>query len=350
MLRIDKISKRYPGFALNDVSFSVGRGDYFILLGQSGAGKSMILEIIAGLVKPDAGSVYLDEADITHEKIQNRKVGLVFQDYAVFPHLSVKENIAYSLHGKKLSHKEKHDKVLSVSSMLGISGLLKRKPGTLSGGELQRVALARTLIQQPSVLLLDEPLVSLDSMIKTELRSLLRQIHRNGQTILHVTHDYEEALSLGTKIAVINNGSIVQEGSPEEVFRSPKSEFVAHFVGIRNFFRTELKRTHEGCFAVVDERIRFRVETDEQEGPGWMILRAEDVFLSKEAVQSSALNNFSGTVTEIAPAIKGIDVIIDTGIRIHAIVTEESIRTIGIKEGSELWVHFKATAARFISA
>jgi molybdopterin-binding protein len=350
MLKLDHITRRYPGFNLNNVTFRVDKGDYFILLGQSGAGKSMLLEIIAGLVVPDEGTIHLEGKDITHEKIQRRRVGLVFQDYAIFPHLSVRENIIYSLHGRKLSHREKMEMVHSTASLLGIGDLLKRRPSTLSGGELQRVALARTLIQQPVVLLLDEPLVSLDSMMKAELRSMLRKIHRQGQTILHVTHDYEEALSLGNRIAVINNGSIVQQGTPEEVFRFPKSEFVAHFVGVRNFFKVNLVKEQEASFANLENGIRIRVETSEPAGPGFLVLSADDVFLSSDPIHSSALNNFSGTVTEIIPAVKGIDVILDIGVRIHALVTQESVQSLGITEGRVLWVHFKAMAVGFVKA
>jgi molybdopterin-binding protein len=348
MLTLNKISKNFPGFRLNAVSFTVEKGDYFILLGESGAGKSMLLEAIAGLVHPDEGSIFFEGRDITHEKIQHRRIGLVFQDHAIFPHLSVRENIAYSLHGTKLNHKQKQEKVLSIATLLGIDELLHRQPFTLSGGELQRVALARTLIQQPLVLLLDEPLASLDTLLKADLRSMLRKIHRQGQTILHVTHDYEEALSLGNKIAVIDKGTIIQAGTPEEVFRFPKSEFVAHFVGVKNFFKVRLIKENEASYGLIEDKIRIRIETDETAEHGYLVLRGEDIFLSKEMMQSSALNNFLGRVTEIIPATKGVEVILDIGIRMHALITRESINTLGITEGSILWLHFKATAVRFI--
>ena len=350
MLTLEKISKNFHGFTLNAVSFTVEKGDYFILLGESGGGKSMLLETIAGLVHPDEGSIFLEGKDITQEKIQHRKIGLVFQDHAIFPHLSVKENIAYSLHGSKLNHQQKREKVHSTATLLGITDLLHRRPSTLSGGELQRVALARTLIQQPLILLLDEPLASLDTLIKADLRSMLRQIHRQGQTILHVTHDYEEALSLGNKIAVIDKGTIIQEGTPEEVFRFPKSEFVAHFVGVKNFFKARIIKENESTFGLIDNKIRIRIEPIEQAEQGYLVLRGEDIFLSNEMVHSSALNNFSGKITEIIPASRGVEVVLDIGIRIHALITRESLNSLGITEGSNLWIHFKATAVRFIKA
>jgi molybdate transport system ATP-binding protein len=294
MLELRNISKRFDDFNLNEVSFSVEKGDYFILLGESGAGKSLVLETIAGLVAPDSGTILLDGRDITTEKIHNRNIGLVFQDHAVFPHLTVAENIAYSLHDAEMSRKTKHEKVKETAHELGIGELLNRKPGTLSGGELQRVALGRTLIQQPPILLLDEPLSSLDTRLKDDLRRLLRAIHRKGQTILHVTHDYEEALSLGTRIAVIHGGKIIQSGTPGEVFHRPKSEFVAHFIGVKNFVAACLETRDQVAFAYTRNNIGIRIVTDVPDGEGFILIRGEDILLSDKPVETSATNNFPG--------------------------------------------------------
>jgi len=350
MIELRNISKRFSDFCLKNISFSVGQGDYFILLGESGAGKSMLLETIAGLVHPESGSLIMEGIDITHQKIQKRKIGLVFQDHAVFPHMTVYQNIAYSLHGRKFSLKEKKERVSRVAEQLSISNLLERRPSTLSGGELQRVALARTLIQQPKLLLLDEPLASLDSRIKSDLRSQLRKIHRQGQTILHVTHDYEEALSLGNRIAVIHNGVIIQEGTPEEVFRNPKSEFVAHFVGARNFFSAQLTAATDNCIALVEKTISVRLIQPDTGPDGYILIRSEDIILSNDPFDSSATNNFEGTITEIIPGIRGTDVVADIGIRLHALITDESLNRLELREGKQIWLHFKATAVKFIPA
>jgi molybdopterin-binding protein len=349
MLELRNISKGYSGFCLKEVSFTVEQGDYFILLGESGAGKSMALETIAGLVVPDSGDIFLDGKNITNEKIQHRKIGLVFQDHAVFPHLTVAENIAYSLHGNEMSKEEKHHKVTAVANELGIAELLSRKPGALSGGELQRVALGRTLIQQPVILLLDEPLSSLDTRLKGDLRRLLRAIHRKGQTILHVTHDYEEALSLGTRIAVIHKGRIIQTGTPAEVFHHPKSEFVAHFIGVRNFFAAKLVTRHQAAYAYTSNNAEVRIVTDMPDGDGFILIRGEDILLSATPVETSATNNFQGTVAEIVPNAGGIDVTIDAGIELHALITPESLEKLGLRTGTICWVHVKATAVRFIN-
>ncbi|MEI6434958.1 MAG: ABC transporter ATP-binding protein [Bacteroidota bacterium] len=349
MLCLDSVSKTFPDFSLKSVSFTVEKGDYFILLGESGAGKSIVLETIAGLVIPDSGTITLEKKEIANEKIQHRGIGLVFQDHAVFPHLTVAENISYSLHGMPLTKKEKQIKINHIAIELGIEDLLLRYPSTLSGGELQRVALGRSLVQNPLILLLDEPLSSLDSKLKSELRRLLRKIHACGQTILHVTHDYEEALSLGTKIAVIQDGRIVQVGSPSEVFHQPVNEFVANFIGIRNFFRATLATVNRVTFAHINENIAIRIVSESTEGEGFILIRGEDIFLSVEPVDTSATNNFEGRIVEIIPTRGGLDVIVDIGIELHALVTHESVEHFELTAGKTCRLHFKATAVRFIN-
>jgi molybdopterin-binding protein len=348
MLQLKGISRRFADFSLEEVSFTVNRGDYFILLGESGAGKSMILETIAGLVKPDSGTITMNGQDITHEKIQHRGIGLVFQDHAVFPHMKVRENIAYSLHGQNMTAAAKREKVVAVTRQLSIEYLLDRHPSTLSGGELQRVALARTLIHEPKILLLDEPLASLDSRLKTELRALLRSIHRNGHTLVHVTHDYEEALSLGTRIAVIDKGTIVQEGTPQDVFQHPRSEFVAHFAGLRNFFPVVLEH-HEDLIIAHTGGIKIHLVTVETNPEGFIIIRGEDIVLSESPIDTSMTNNFEGRVTEVVLSRFGYEVTVDTGILLHALVTESSVVRMGLTEGKKVWLHFKATAVKYFT-
>jgi len=347
LLSLDKISKHYEDFSLKEVSFTVQKGDYFILLGRSGAGKSMVLETIAGLITPDSGSIRMDGRDITRDKIQTREIGLVFQDHAIFPHMKVRENLAYALHRGKYTASQKEEKVKAVSEQLGFGHLLGRRPPTLSGGELQRVALARTLIQEPKILLLDEPLASIDSRMKSGLRSLLRSIHRKGQTLIHVTHDYEEALSLATRVAVIDDGMIVQEGNPQEVFRHPRSEFVAHFAGLQNFFPVTLEN-REGQTLARTGGPAIRLRTEESCPEGFIIIRGEDIVLSPGPVDTSMINNFQGTITEIIPSRSGFEVTVDAGIRLYAVVTEESAARLSLGEGQKIWVHFKASAVRFI--
>jgi molybdopterin-binding protein len=350
MLKIQNMSRRLGTFTINDVSFSVSKGEYFILLGVSGAGKSLLLEMIAGLTAPDSGTICLEDRDITSEKIQSRNIGLVFQDYAVFPHLTVRENVGYALHGSHLTHSGRKEMVRDISVKMNIEDLLDRKPSTLSGGEQQRVALARTLVQKPKVLLLDEPLSSLDPKLRGEIRNLLRSIHRDGQTVIHVTHDYEEAVSLADTIAVVNEGMIVQTGTPEEVFSHPKSEFVAHFIGIKNFYRASVVRDSSGIHAVTEGNILINLGPGDHSTQGFVLIRSEDIILSKAPLDSSATNVFRGRVTEIVPTRQGTEVVVDIGLPASALVTERSVDHLRIHEGSDIYISFKATAVRFINA
>jgi len=351
MLEIKNISKKYDNFSLENINFSVEKGDYFVLLGVSGSGKSMLLEIIAGLIKLDSGSIILNEKDITEEKIQKRNIGIVFQDLAIFPHLTVYENIAYSLNSQKINKKEINSKVNKIAEELSVELLLNRKPSTLSGGELQRVALARILLLEPELLLLDEPLSSVDSQKSEELRALLRKINRGGQTIIHVTHEYEEAISLANKIAIINNGKIIQIGTPEDVFQHPKSEFVAHFTGTKNFFAaTLINGVKDNCkSAIINSKISFSVLSNCTDNHGFVMISSNEITLSNHRIESSSQNNFEGIVIDIVPARLGIEIHIDVGIKLIALVSHRSSKELNLEINNRIWASFKASAVRFIN-
>lgn len=354
MLRIDRLSVEMGEFSLQDISLNVDKGDYFVVLGVSGAGKSLLLETIAGIIRPSGGRIFLNEEDITHKKIQSRGVGLVYQDHALFPHLSVAGNIAYSLKGKYPERKASERITRELAERMSIQHLLHRKPGTLSGGERQRVALARTLALNPSVLLLDEPLASLDVQMKKDLRRLLRKINQDGMTILHVTHDYEEAITLGQKVAVLNEGKIIQAGSIAEVFQHPRHPFTASFIGIKNFYRARLfppdAFASDGLSgAQVSPEISFLMEDQGFSGEGFIILGAEDIILSHSRPDTSARNNFHGTIQEISRGIKGFEVCIDIGVPVHAVITQDALTDLQLREGNEIWISFKASALRSIA-
>ncbi len=350
MLDLQNVSKKLDGFSIKNISFNVEEGDYYIILGHSGAGKTVILEIIAGLITPDSGKVFYYEEDITFRKIQKRKFGLVFQDHAIFPHLSVKENIAYPLKNKKLSKSIINIKVNELADDFEISHLLNRRTTNLSGGELQRIALARTLALEPDILLLDEPLSSLDVQLKNDLRRLLRNLNKKGQTIIHVTHDYEEAILLSNKIAVFHAGKIIQKGATNDVFHHPGSEFVANFTGIKNYFRVTLKSIGQNGLKVAKiNDVEIKLLSEEKSNKGFIIIRCEDIIVSDELQKSSAANNFIGIVTEINPMKPGIEIIIDIGIMMTAMITSNSLKRLQITEGSKMWISFKASAVRLLS-
>lgn len=346
MLKLDNISVKLGNFKLENINLELDKGDYYVLLGKSGVGKTVLLEIIAGLIKPDSGNVFLKNENITNEKIQNRKVGIVFQDYSVFPHLNVKQNIAYSLKGKKLSSSQKESLINQYAELTEVTHLLNRDTTNLSGGELQRVALARMLISEPECLLLDEPLSSLDVQMKGGLRDLLRQINQSGVTILHVTHDYEEAIALSNKVAVIHEGEIVQKGATKEVFQKPATEFVANFTGIKNFYVAEFYGTNN---AKVNGKLDLHVSNKDQIKSGKIIIRGEEIILSNEKLDSSATNNFKGRITQIIPYLTNYEVIVDIGIDLTVVISEESLLKFNFRKDSEVWVSFKSTVVKIIA-
>ncbi len=345
MLELKNINITFDEFSVTNLSIAIKQGDYYVILGESGAGKSMILELIAGIIKAESGRIFLNNEDISDKNIQKREIGIVFQDYAVFPHMNVFNNIAYPLKNNKLSKKEIKNKVIQISEELDISHLLNRKTTNLSGGELQRTALARTLVLNPKVLLLDEPLVALDVSLKESLRNFLRKLHKKGQTIIHVTHDFEEAVSLANKIAVIHKGKLLQEGKPSDVFNNPQSEFTAHFTGNKNFYDAEY---------ISEQTIRIKNTINIIANPseimckGYVILPADTLFISLEKPFTSAVNNFEGTIKSIVPSRFGKEIIIDIGINVSVLITEKSFQNFNLEEGKYIWLSFKANSVRFI--
>ncbi len=348
-LSCNNISIHAGSFGLKNINFGVNEGDYFVLLGPSGAGKSLLLETIAGFLQPSFGNISLDGEDITNETPQRRQVGLLFQDYALFPHLTVIANIRYPLKGLKLTAAEKKHRIDNISQELGIGHLLHRYPENLSGGEKQRVALARILVCKPSVLLLDEPLSSLDVQLRSSVRSMLRQLNRQGQTILQVTHDYEEARILANRVAIIENNTIVQCGSPDEVFLHPRSAFVANFVGIRNFFKGWLSPSDLQTKPFKTDNVILHVMTDQPAGSGFVVVRSEDIILSLHPLESTAANSLPGIVKSKEQARIGYEVVVDAGITLVATVTSDSVSRLNLIQGQQVYCGFKASAVHFIS-
>lgn len=235
---IEHLSKDYDDFhALKDVSLTIKEGEFFSILGPSGCGKTTLLRIIAGFVFPDSGSVYLGNQDILNLPPEKRDCNTIFQNYALFPHLSIYENIAFSLRLKKLDEKIIKEKVTKYIQLVHLEGHEHKKPSQVSGGQRQRVAIARALINEPKVLLLDEPLSALDAKLRSNLLIDLDNIHdKIGITFIYITHDQNEALSVSDRIAVMNKGEVLQIGEPFEIYESPATEFVASFIGEANLF------------------------------------------------------------------------------------------------------------------
>jgi molybdate/tungstate transport system ATP-binding protein len=344
MLTLRKISKKLGNFHLTDIDLEISEGTYYVLLGRSGSGKTQLLELIAGLNKPDSGEIWLDGENITGKKLQKRNIGLVFQDYAIFPHMNVFGNIAYSLNTVKSDNSVIKEKVAKVATELNISHLLGRSTHHLSGGELQRVALARTLITSPRLLLLDEPMASIDASLKDDIKRLLRRLNNQGLTIIHVTHDYREAVSLSSKVGVIHNGRIIQEGNPDEVFRGPVNKFVARYSGIRNFFRVDFKEENGEWIAVTRGNQVFKLSGNSYPTEGLLILRSDDIKISDELPDLHKVNSFRGTVREILPTEYGMEITVEAGEMFYVDLSTDTFKHQPLKEFSEVWISFSPEA------
>ncbi len=344
MLTLKKINKKLGEFRLTDINIEIPDGTYYVLLGRSGSGKTQLLELIAGLNRPDSGEIWLDGENITDNRIQGRGTGLVFQDYAIFPNMTVFGNIAYALHARHSDSTEIHERVESVANELNIFHLLYRDTHHLSGGELQRVALARTLITRPKLLLLDEPMASIDASLKDDIKRLLRNLNKKGLTIIHVTHDYREAVSLASKVGVIHNGRIIQEGRTEEVFRKPVNKFVARYSGIRNFYRVNFMKKSGQWTAVCNSGIIFSMSDNEYPETGLMILRSDDIKIFSDKPSNVTDNCFKGIVTEILPSEYGMEITVDAGETFYVDVSADTYKEHPVKEHSEVWISFSREA------
>lgn len=235
-IRVTELRKRFNHFtAVEQVSFSVEDGEFVSLLGPSGSGKSTVLRCIAGLESPSAGKIEINGEDVTHISVQDRKVGFVFQHYALFKHMTVLDNVAFGLRVRGIGRKAREKKAMELIELFELAGFEKRLPSQLSGGQRQRVALARALAPEPGLLLLDEPFGAMDARLRKDLRAWLRDLHNRIQlTTIMVTHDQEEALELSDRILVVNHGRIEQDANPWTIFNKPETEFVAKFVGETN--------------------------------------------------------------------------------------------------------------------
>lgn len=341
MLTIDSVSKSLGEFALSNVSLSIGDGEYFIVLGPTGAGKTILLETIAGIYSPDVGRIILNGRDITDVPARERNIGMVYQDYMLFPHLTVEANIGFGLKSRRADPAFIRGKVEESAELLNISHLLHRYPGTLSGGEQQRAAIARALVMEPDALLLDEPLSALDVKTRESLRVELARIHKaTGTTIVHITHNFEEVFDLADRVAIMRGGDVVQVGTPEEIFRRPNSDFVAGFVGVENLFRGE--GSPDRTVAVGDLRIQVENAVS---GPVSVAIRPEEILLSKTALPENKKNVFSGRIDSVRPSGGLVRVSVDTGIPFRVTLTRQGFEEAAIAPGDAVYLAFRPSAA-----
>ncbi len=296
-LSIENLSLHFDEFHLHDVSFELQKGEYLTIIGPTGAGKTILLESLIGFWKPDEGRIYLEGRDLTHELPEKRRIGIVYQDYALLPHFTVFQNIAYGLKKKRNHHIE--EKVTEMAATLNIEHLLHRKPERLSGGEQQRVALARALIVEPKLLLMDEPLSALDQQTRRDIRCLLRHlIQRREITVIHVTHDLDDVWALASHVAILGKGRLLQTGSLEEVFHRPQSDFIASFVGATMLQGTVQSRSN-GISTISINGFSLLSADDAEPGADVnVVIRPENIVISKKKPLTASTQNVLPTTLE----------------------------------------------------
>jgi len=338
MIRVDKLCIDLPGFSIRSVDLRVEKGEFFTLLGPTGAGKTLVLEAISGLAPVTSGRILVEGREVTRIPPEHRGIGIVYQDYALFPHLNVFQNITYGLRYQKEDQRETQRRIERFTEGLNLRALLNRSIQNLSGGERQRVALARALVVSPSVLLLDEPLSALDPNFREDLRKVLKELHRDmGITFLMVTHDFAEALFLADQAAVINEGQIEQFGKTAEVFQRPRTPFVAGFVGMKNVFEA----TFQG-----DKALFGGLEIDLRRPPdgekGFIAIRPEDVVLSRESFLHEEYLSFRGEILRVVDNGPYYDVFVKVKDRVfQAFTTKSALMEMPLGDGGGVFLNMK---------
>lgn len=341
-LELRHIHKKFGKFtALDDINLTINKGEFVCMLGPSGCGKTTLLRIIAGLEKPNAGQVFINGKDVTKLPPGKRNFGIVFQSYALFPNMTVRQNIAFGLKKKNLSKTEINERIKNVLEQVNLADQIDKYPAQLSGGQQQRIALARALVVSPDFLLLDEPLSALDAKVRLKVRKEIRALQqRLGITTIMVTHDQEEALTMADQIVVMNNACIMQKGDPVEVYDKPNSPFVADFIGSINFFSTDIRFNAN----VTTDTALVETLTENQEN--LKACRPEDI----EIVQKKSLNSFNVKVHDIEFHGYGYRLWLDLGDAentplnndyISIDMSSDDLTGLGIRKGDEISIRFK---------
>jgi molybdate/tungstate transport system ATP-binding protein len=338
MIRVEALNIRLLEFHLRDINLAVEENEFFMLMGPTGAGKTVLLEAIAGLIPVGTGRIVIQGEDVTGLPSEKRGVGIVYQDHALFPHLNVLHNITYGLRFHGIHAEEGEKRLRRLTQLLNLDHLLGRLPLNLSGGEKQRVALARALIVRPRVLLLDEPLSALDPGFREEIRYALKRLHENTDTtFLMVTHDFAEALALADRGAVIDHGAIQQVGAIHDIFQKPASASVADFVGMKNLFEAEFQdRAAHVC------GVTIRLDKTPENHHKYVAIRPEDISVARDLPPSGHGNTFSCRIAGITSQGFTYEVHVQAGeLSLKALVTKKSLLDLGLREGRGVYVSFE---------
>jgi sulfate transport system ATP-binding protein len=335
-IQVKNVSKNFGSFrALDDVSLTIPSGELVALLGPSGSGKTTLLRIIAGLDVPDSGQILFDGENATDRAVRDRRVGFVFQHYALFRHMSVFENVAFGLRvrprGRRPSEAQIREKVHALLNLVQLDWLSTRYPSQLSGGQRQRIALARSLAVEPNVLLLDEPFGALDAQVRVELRRWLRRFHDELHiTSVFVTHDQEEALEVADQVVVMNQGKVEQIGTPGEVYDQPASPFVYKFLGSVNLFHG---RVHQGRANIGTIEVDAIEHSEAQNAPAVGFVRPHDIEVDRDRRDGVAIEARVGHIRSIGPIVRIELVRLDSQEVVEAQLTAERYRELGLEVG-----------------
>jgi molybdate/tungstate transport system ATP-binding protein len=344
-VKIKNVSKEWKEFDLKNIDLDIDEGEYFVLLGPTGAGKTLLLETIAGFHLPDSGSIWLDDRDVTFLPPERRNIGFIYQNYSLFPHLTVRENIEYGIRVKNLDAGERKERTSRLLELISLEHLSGRYPRSLSGGEQQKVAIARALAVKPKLLLLDEPLSSLDPESREKLRDSLKSINQEFKlTMIHVTHDRGEALSLGERLGVMMGGKLKQVGVTRDIFDRPSNEEVAGFMGVDNVFDGYSRIERNNGIAKVD-LCGLEIEAvTKREGKVKVFIKPEDITILKDRGRTSARNLFEGKIQKITDFYPMVKLNVLAKKEFYALVTKRSVEELNLKPGSRVYISFKASA------
>jgi spermidine/putrescine transport system ATP-binding protein len=355
MVELRNVTKRFGAYeALKEASFEIRAGEFMTFLGPSGCGKTTCLRLISGFDTPTSGQIFLDGKDLTFEPPYRRDVNQVFQNYALFPHLTIYENIAFGLRMKKIPPAQIRERVDRVVKMTSLEDFTTRKPAQLSGGQRQRVALARAIVCEPKVLLLDEPLSALDAKLRTQMRVELKQLQKKlGITFIFVTHDQEEALTMSDRVAVLNAGRVEQIGTVNEIYYKPATRFVASFIGESNIVEAEILRS-EGEFLHCRLEGGLELDVRSPKPPAHsqilLSLRPEKIRLTRE--NPGGRNSFPGTIEmEIFKgAVDDLTISVQGGLQLGAVLTNDGQAESDLHEGERVFARIQPEDIHIVAA
>jgi spermidine/putrescine transport system ATP-binding protein len=355
MVELRNISKRFGGFtALQEVSFEIAEGEFMTFLGPSGCGKTTCLRLISGFDTPSTGEVFIGGKDVTFDPPYRRSVNQVFQSYALFPHLSIYENISFGLRMKKVSAADIKKRVDRVVEMTSLQEFVSRKPAQLSGGQRQRVALARAIVCEPKVLLLDEPLSALDAKLRTQMRVELKQLQKRlGITFIFVTHDQEEALTMSDRVAVMSSGRVEQIGTVDEIYYRPASRFVATFIGETNIVEAEVLSGRNGLLHCrIEGGLELDVKASPVAGGGKLLLSLRPEKIRLYRTTPGGPNTFPGriSVEVFKGAVDDLTVVVAGGLELQALLANDGQQEFDFHEGEEIFCRIQPEDINIVSS